>query len=307
MRGEPAVAAIVVNWNRRDDTLRCLASLFAADYPAPTIFLVDNASTDDSCEAVRRNFPAVRLIENRENLGFAEGNNVALRQALAEGFAYVFLLNNDATIAPDALRLLLEPLLDDARLGISSPAICYLTEPTRLWSAGGAIDWRRGEVTSPWCDRPLAALPDELFAVDHVSGCAMVLRSEAITRAGLLDARFYMYYEETEWCARIARHGYGIGVVPAARVWHAISPRAQEGSPAIAYYMTRNRLLFLRTTGAGPAPWIYTLYRQLRTIASLYLARHSPARMRGRWPMVLALRDFACGRFGSTSLPRMLH
>jgi GT2 family glycosyltransferase len=300
------IAAVVVNWNRCEDTLRCLASLAATDYPALTTFLVDNASTDGSSEAVRRAFPAVRLIENRQNLGFAEGNNVALREALAEGFPYVLLLNNDATIAPDAIRLLLQPLLDDPTVGLSGPAICYTSEPHRLWSAGGSIDWRRGVVTSPWCDRPLAALPEHPFVVDHISGCAMLIRAKAIAEAGLLDARFFMYYEETEWCARIARLGYRIVVVPAARVWHAISPRTQEGSPAIAYYMTRNQLLFLRATRAGAGAWANTLYRQLRTIASLYLARHSPERIRGRWPMVLALRDFARGRFGPTTLPRML-
>lgn len=124
-------------------------------------------------------------------------------------------------------------------------------------------------MTSPWRDLSLAAPPDAPFTVDHVSGCAMLIRSEAISRAGLHDARFYMYYEETGWCARIARQGYGIVVVPTARVWHAILPQAQEGSLAIAYYMTRNRLLFLHAAGAEPAAWTHTLYHQLRTIASL--------------------------------------
>lgn len=303
----PAIAAIVVNWNRREDTLRCLASLIETDYPALTIFLVDNASTDGSCEAVRLGFPSVRLLESKTNLGFAEGNNVALRQALNEGFPFVLLLNNDATIAPEAIHLLLQPLLHDPQVGLSGPAICYTDEPDRIWSAGGAIDWRQGSAKSPWLDRSLLSLPKQPFAVDHLSGCAMLIRSEAIARAGLLDSRFFMYYEETEWCVRFARHGYRLLVVPTARVWHAISPHAQSGSPAIAYYMTRNQLLFLRATHAPPRAWSATLYRQFRTLASLFLTHHSPERVRGRWPMVLALRDFALGRFGPTTLPRMLH
>lgn len=307
MPGTPAVAAIVVNWNRCADTLRCLASLDALAQPNLTVFLVDNASTDGSVAAARRAFPAVRVIENRENLGFAEGNNVALRLALREGFPYLLLLNNDATIAPEALGLLLQPLLDDQHLGVSGPAIAYLAAPETVWSAGGAIDRRRGTVTNPWCDRPLAALPRYPYAVEHLSGCAMLLRTAAVELAGLLDRRFFMYYEETEWCARIARHGFGLTVVPAARVWHDISPRAQEGSPAIAYYMTRNHLLFLRATGAQTSAWAYTLYRQLRTLASLYVTAQRPERVRGRWPMLLALCDFARGRFGPTALPRTLH
>jgi GT2 family glycosyltransferase len=132
----------------------------------------------------------------------------------------------------------------------------------------------------------------------------MLVRAAAIARAGQLDARFFMYYEETEWCVRIARHGYAIVVIPVARVWHAIDPAAQAGSPAIAYYMTRNHLLFLRATGASLRAWVSTLYGQLRTIASLYLGRHSPARVRGRVPMIQALRDFLLGRFGPRALPR---
>jgi GT2 family glycosyltransferase len=302
-RTTPPIAAIVVNWNRRDDTLRSLA---AVDYPALAVILVDNASADDSREAVRAAYPTMRIVENTTNLGFAEGNNVALRLALAEGYPFILLLNNDATIAPDALDLLLRPLLADPRVAISAPAICYLGAPERIWSAGGAIDWRTGEVGSAWCDRPLAALPAAPFAVDHVSGCAMLVRSAAVARAGLLDPRFFMYYEETEWCARITRHGHGIVVVPQARVWHDIAPLAQAGSPAIAYYMTRNHLLFLHAAGAGRGAWARTVARQLRTIGSLFLTEQGPDRVRGRVPMLLALRDFALGRFGPTTLPRMV-
>ncbi len=303
---EPRIAAIVVNWNRREDTLRCLDSLARSDYPALDVFLVDNASSDGSREAVAAAFPAVKLIANERNLGFAEGNNVALRLALAADYPYVLLLNNDATIAPDAIRLLLQPLLADARLGISGPAIVYADLPQRLWSAGGAIDWRRGTASGLYDDRPFAVLPERPFAVDHVSGCCMLARGAAIAEAGVLDPRFFMYYEETEWCVRIARLGYSIVVVPAARVWHAVVPGAHTGSPAIAYYMTRNHLLFLRATGAPRRAWIHTLYRQLRTLSSLYLRGHSPERVRGRTPMLLALRDFCLGRFGPTTLPRML-
>ena len=300
---EPPIAAIVVNWNRRDDTLRCLASLEATAYPALTIFVVDNASTDDSCAAIRRAFPRVRLIESDQNLGFAEGNNLALRQAQADGFPYIFLLNNDATIAPDALHLLMRHLGDNPTLGIVGPAIYYLDTPNTVWSAGGAIERQTGIVSSPWHDKLTAALPTTPQPVDHISGCAMLLRAEAIKRAGLIDRRFFMYYEETEWCARIARQGYGIALVPQARVWHDIDPQAQAGSPAIAYYMTRNHLLFLRATHAPPRAWRHTLYHQFRTIASLYLTKHSAARVRGRRPMLLALRDFTLGRFGPTTLP----
>lgn len=302
----PRVAGIVVNWNRKDDTLRCLASLARAAVPPVDVFLVDNASTDGSVAAVRAAFPDVTLLENERNLGFAEGNNVAIRAALAAGYPYLLLLNNDATIAPDAVERLLRPLIADPWVGVTSPAICYMDAPERVWSAGGAIERRRGAVSSAHLDRPAAEMPPAPFAVDHVSGCCMLVRAAAVAAAGLLDARFFMYYEETEWCARLARAGYRLVVEPRARAWHAIVPSAQEGSPAIAYYMTRNHLLFLLATAAPLSAWLYTLGTQLRTVASLFLRRHSPGRTRGRVPMLLALRDFARGHFGPTTLPRIL-
>jgi GT2 family glycosyltransferase len=292
------VAVIVLNWNRRDDTLRCLDSLAAVTEPAIDVFMVDNGSSDNSEEAVREAFPLVRVVQNGANFGFAEGNNAAIRLALAEGYRWIMLLNNDTTLAEDAIAELLQPLVDDETIGISSGAIVYMATPETVWSAGGRIDRPTGRVLTDWLDQPLAALPGETYSVDHVSGCAMLLRSAAIRKAGLLDPRFFMYYEETEWCARIAACGYRIVVNPRAVIHHSIDPAAQAGSPSIAYYMTRNHLLFLRATGAPVRAWAYTLYWQGRTLASLFVRPSSPTRARGRVPMLRAIRDFLLGRFG---------
>lgn len=297
------VAVVIVNWNRRDDTLRCLRSLEEVEAPTLATYLVDNASGDDSVAAVRAAFPAVTIIETGRNAGFAEGNNVALRLIGALGHPYVLLLNCDAFVAPDTIARLLDALRADPRIGICGPAICYAALPEQVWSAGGAIDWRRGIVANHHTDRPLGSLPTAPYAVDHVSGCCMLVRASAIAAAGLLDARFFMYFEESEWCVRIARHGFGCVVVPGARAWHDISPRRYTGSPFVAYYMTRNQLLFLRATGAPLSAWIYTVAHQLRALIALFVAPPSPERARGRVPMVLALRDFLLGRFGPRVLP----
>jgi GT2 family glycosyltransferase len=240
----------------------------------------------------------VRIVQNGANLGFAEGNNVAIRLALAEGYRWIMLLNNDTTVAADAIAELLQPLVDDPTIGISSGAIVYMGEPETVWSAGGKIDRATGRVTTDWLDRPLSGLPSDSYAVDHVSGCAMVLRAKAIREAGLLDPRFFMYYEETEWCARIAASGYRVVVNPRAVIRHDIDPAAQAGSQLIAYYMTRNHLLFLRATHAPVRAWVYTLFWQARTLASLFIRPSSPTRARGRVPMLRAIRDFGLGRFG---------
>lgn len=302
--GAPRVAAIVVNWNRWSDTLRCLASLKASTGVDLSIVVVDNASTDGSRAAIELAYPDVEIMRNDANLGFAEGNNVAIRRLLRRGIPYLLLLNNDAIVAPDAIARLVAPLEVNAALGVTSGAVCYFSRPDTVWSAGGRIDWRTGAVGSDWYGADIAELPADPWSVDHVTGCCMLVRGSAIVRAGMLDPRFFMYYEETEWCARLTRAGYGILVVPDARVWHAIDPDAQEGSRSIAYYMTRNHLLFLRAARAPARAWAVTLYRQVRTIASLFVRPGSVTRMRGRVPMLRAMRDFALGRFGQAATTR---
>ena len=137
------VAAVVLSWNRRDDTLACLRSLAAAD-PAPHVIVVDNASTDGTSEAVRREFPAIELIENPANLGFAEGNDVGIRHALAHGADHVLVLNNDTEVDPAFLA----PLLDEASrrpdAGALSPKILFAEPPDLIWFAGAEYDPHSG-------------------------------------------------------------------------------------------------------------------------------------------------------------------
>jgi GT2 family glycosyltransferase len=298
------VAVIVLNWNRQHDTLQCLASLAHTIGPRIKVVLADNASTDGTVDAVRLQYPDVQILQNPSNLGFAAGNNEAIRWALAECYPFILLLNNDTTVAADTIDQLLKPMLDDSEVGVTGAAICYMHAPGTIWSAGGRFDLRRGLVTNDYLDQPLDCLPGAPYRVDHVSGCAMLVRSAAIERAGELDPRFFMYFEETEWCARITLHGYHVVVNPRARVWHSIRPDAQLGSPAIAYYMTRNHLLFLRATGASISAWTYTVFWQIRTIVSLMVRPTTPERARGRVPMLRAMRDFALGRFGPMSQAR---
>ena len=304
MEDDPRLAILVLNWNRRDDTLACLDSLAASDYPHADVIVIDNASTDDSVAAIRQRFPAIRVVENDQNLGYAGGNNVGLQLAMDERFDAVMILNNDTTVAPDAVARMVRVLRSDPRIGIVSPVIYYRDEPELIWSAGGEIDWRRGEAPSTFTDSRVTALPDAVYDIEHVSGCCMLVRADAIRSAGMIDKRFFMYYEETEWCVRIARAGYRIVVEPDASIWHAIQPDEQLGSTTVAYYMTRNRLLLLLATNAPVSAWAHTLFEQIRTVAALWIRPASPERAKGRVPMVRALRDFALGRFGPAPVRR---
>lgn len=295
----PRVAIIVLTYNGLADTLACLASLERLDYPRERrhIVVVDNASQDGTPATVREAYPHVTVIENQANLGFAAGNNVGLRYALAQNYDYALLLNNDTEAAPDMLANLVSVAEDDPRIGAVGPIIYYHAAPTRVWSAGGRIDWRRG------ISRMEGEVEDQgqftaIREVDFVTGCAMLLRRAALERVGLFDERFFMYFEETEWCVRARRAGFRILFAPQAKLWHKIPLNARFDKEYLAYYMTRNRLLFLRATGASPRAWFDALVLQdLRTYLSLCLRPKWRTRS-GRVGMRLAWMDFWRGRFG---------
>jgi hypothetical protein len=300
----PQVTIIVLNWNGLNDTLDCLESLDQLDYQNYKVVVVDNGSVDGSVLVIRERFPGVTIIENGENLGYAGGNNIGLRYAMVQGADYAILLNNDTVVDPAFLRILVDAVQAEPAVGIAGPTIYYHPRPEVIWSAGGAIDWQRGSTRMVGLDeRDEGQFGAEPRLVDFVTGCAMLVRRAVMEQVGLLDERFFTYYEETEWCVRAAGAGYKILHVPEARMWHKISPSAQADSSFVHYYMTRNRLLFLKTTGAGLRAWLHTLFVEyLRTLISWSVRPKWRYKRAQRDIMVTALYDYFSKRFGKAPI-----
>lgn len=293
----PRVLIIVLCYNGAELTLACLETLRRLRYPRADVLVVDNASHDGTPARVRAQFPEVAVIETGANLGFAAGNNVGFRHTLAHGYDYALLLNNDTEVAPDLLDVLVGAAEASPEIGVVGPTIYYHERPELIWSAGGVIDWRRGVSAmrgGQRGDRSYQAPAD----VDFVTGCALLCKRAVLEQAGLLDERFFMYYEETEWCVRVARAGFRIVHVPGTSVLHKIPLNARFDQEYLAYYMTRNRLLFLRSTGAALPTWLSALLLQdLRTFLSLCL-RPKWRKRAGREGMLRGWLDFWRGRYG---------
>jgi GT2 family glycosyltransferase len=252
----PRVAVVILNWRRPELTAAGLASLARSDYPAWSAIVVDNGSEDDSVAIVRERFPDATIIENGQNLGFAAGNNLGIAYALAAGFDYVLLLNDDAEVATDLLRILVEVAEGDPQIGMVGPKILYADPPNVIWSAGGAVS-KLGEPRHLRVDEVDTGDDDAVVDVDYATGCAILVRRQVVEQVGALEERFYMYFEETEWCARARQAGYRVVYAPRARVWHKITPKARSASPFYHYLMTRNRLLYLQASHTSA--WIIAL------------------------------------------------
>jgi GT2 family glycosyltransferase/SAM-dependent methyltransferase len=242
----PKVSIIVLNWNGLVDTKECLESLQNVAYENKEIIVVDNGSSDGSQEYIRKNYHDVILLENNENLGYAEGNNRGIQVALEKGAEYIFLLNNDTLVDNDAIFKLIEISKTDARIGFLGPKIYYYSEPIRIWSAGGKLSkWFIHSGGKHIGYRKIDRGQFECIKeTDYVSGCAILIKKSVFEQIGLFDPKFFCYYEEADLIVRSKRKGFKVIFVPKAKVWHKISSSLGANTRKFIYYQIRNRMLF---------------------------------------------------------------
>ncbi len=251
----PEVSVIIVNHNTRELLRSCLDSLTASEpsLPMETI-VVDNGSTDGSADMVKARFPAVRIVLNPTNEGFARPNNVAMRLATGR---HLFLLNSDAEITQGALTELLRFLDSHPEAGACGPKLVY---------PDGRLQYSVKGFPSLWTHLCDMLFLDKIFAgsslfgrgemryfpyeksgeVDHVMAAAFLVRREAIEAVGLFDERFSIYYNDMEWCYRMVRGGWKIFYVSSARVIHHHGITTAKVNRSFAYFeeMYNNMMLF---------------------------------------------------------------
>jgi N-acetylglucosaminyl-diphospho-decaprenol L-rhamnosyltransferase len=230
---------VILNYNRGDLLRNCLRSVLnSRSSHTIGVWVVDNASSDDSVAIVRAEFPETRLIVNERNSGFASGNNLALRQILAaidpgaDQTRYVMLLNNDTVVEPDALDLLIEYLDEHPQVGAVGPKVvlldgsldlaCRRSFPTPTVSFYRMTGLSKLFPRSPRFGRYNMTYldPDVETEVDSLVGAAMLLRTEVLREVGLLDEQFFMYGEDVDWCYRIKAYGWRIVYYPRAVIHH---------------------------------------------------------------------------------------
>ena len=254
----PKVSIIILNWNGKNDTVECLDSLKEMTYPNYEIILVDNGSIDGSAEYLKKLYPEIEFIENGENLGFAEGNNVAIRKVVARKTDYVLLLNNDTVVHPEFLTELVKVLENETSIGVVGPTVYYYNEKDRIQSAGAKIYWYKGQ--SPHITSKNYIELNEIRDVDYIMGCALLTNCELFKKIGYLNKDYFAYWEETDWCVRAKKAGYRIVHVPSAKVWHKGGSTTQKISGFHEYQMTRNMFWFMKTHASTRQYLVFLIY-----------------------------------------------
>lgn len=298
------IGIVLVNYNQNKITRECVDSLSKVDRSNNEleIFIVDNNSRENF-EIKKEDYKNinVKLIKNNENLGFAQGSNIGIKEALNNGNDYVLILNNDTT--QDAKFLLnLTSAMKNSSVGIVSPKI-YFSKGREfhkdryrksdlgkvIWYAGGILDWNNVLASHRGVDEVDNGQFDKVSNTDFATGCAMLVKREVFDKIGLFDERYFLYLEDLDFSQRVRVAGLEIVFEPRSFIWHYnAASTGGSGSDVQDYFITRNRLLFAMK------------YASLRT--KLALLRESiKLLISGRKWQRVGIRDFYLRRFGKGS------
>ena len=244
---EPEVFITILNWNGKKDTLECLSSLKKIAYKNYEIILVDNGSKDDSVKEIKKNFPDMTIIKNKENLGFAEGSNIGIRHALKKKADYILLLNNDAIVDKRFLSEMMKVAESDRKIGIVCPKVYFYSKPEILQYAGLRFDITRGKSVLKGYNEEDIGQFDDIMEMDFCGGTCMLVKRGMFEKVGLFDEDYFAYFEDNDFGFRVRKEGYKIMFCPKAKIWHKVSTSSGgQENPIKEHYMSRNRIIFMR-------------------------------------------------------------
>lgn len=228
--GMPAVGAVVLGWNHRDDSRECIDSILRAAYPLIYVWYVDNGSTDDAPAFLRKHFPEISVLALGENKGLVGGYNAGIEAAREKDLDYVCVFNNDVVVQPSAFQGLVDEAESEGRAGLLVPRIVLHSNEGILWSAGA----RRRVFPPGIVQRGLgASARDERYAlarhVEYATSCAWMMRTRMVEEVGLFSPNYPFYYSDYDYCRRVSLCDWQIRYVPDAIVKHKVSLSTQRG------------------------------------------------------------------------------
>ncbi len=241
------IGIVLVNYNGFEDTVECIESINKIKDTEYEIIVVDNASTDSSYEKLKNaNLINCTVIEAEQNLGFSAGNNIGIQHAKETGCNYILLLNNDTYVDKEFLRYFLECVHKYDDKAVIAGKILYADAPSKIWYAGGKINWLTGRTVHYGIHEPDDGKYDDEKIVTFISGCCMFLPIKIIDIVGLMDEDYFLYCEDTDYCLRILKAGYRIMYEPKSKIYHKINASTNKIAGIQTYYLVRNKLYIIK-------------------------------------------------------------
>ncbi|MBQ9609656.1 MAG: glycosyltransferase family 2 protein [Lachnospiraceae bacterium] len=239
-----SVGIVIVNYNGAKYQNDCIRTLYESTFTDFDIIVVDSASIDNSIELLKQKFPDVTVLSQLENVGVAKGNNIGIRYCLKKCYKYIILMNNDIEIDRNMLERLMY-YADEKTIVV--PKIYYYKPNDLLWYAGGELDWNIASSYHIGINQKDNGQFDILKKVTYAPTCCMVIPVGLFEDIGMIDEKYFMYFDDTDLCARISMsEKFKILYVPEAKMWHKVSSSTGgQGSKIKIYYITRNHLYYM--------------------------------------------------------------
>ncbi|MBS1948952.1 MAG: glycosyltransferase family 2 protein [Bacteroidetes bacterium] len=242
---KPLISIITLNYNQEKVTCEFLESTRKLGYPNYEILVCDMASQVNPAPLIEAgNYPHTKILMNPKNLGFAAGNNWGMRMAKGDFF---FIVNNDTEVTEDLLDKLLLPFFENPDIGVTCPKICYFEQPNIIQYAGfDKMNLFTGRVSGIGNGEKDLGQHNSSGPTYAAHGCAMLVKREVAEKTGMFPEKFFLYYEEWDWSARILKAGFKIWYTADAVIYHKESMSVGKDNPMKVYYHTRNRILYIR-------------------------------------------------------------
>ena len=240
------IGVIICNYNKSEYLKNCVTSILGQSLKERDIYVVDNASVDNSVSMLRETFgKQVTFLQNEENLGGAGGFDRGLEHCLEQGYPYMLLVDNDTRFDSGALEKMYDYLESHSDVGMCGAGIWQMENPDFIQEIGGTIDYHRQEICPNYRNCGMTEKIPEEVDCDYLAACALLVRREVIEKIGIMRKDYFVYWDDIEWCRRCTDAGYRLVALRDARVWHNWSASAVTKFNAFSeYYGRRNKLRF---------------------------------------------------------------
>ena len=271
--------------------------------------MVDNGSTSEELTTLKTAYPHTFILENHENLGFAEGNNRGIEWALSQSADFILLLNNDTVVHSHLLQAFVQAAKDHPEAAVFGAKIYSYDLPTTLWHTGGGVQRKWLRCYHLGCgDDDLEKKWEKIQPAEYVCGCALFVRASAIKKVGLLNPDYFLLWEEIDWCFRFRKAGFECLFVPQAKLWHkiSISFEGRNQGPLWHYYYSRNRLLFAKhhfSRSERLRFYLRQLPKEIKDICKiLFSSQASPSLKTQQRAALQGTKDYLLKRSGKSNI-----
>ncbi len=295
----PKISIIILHIKDILCIVDCVGSLNKITYQNFDIIVVHNGPEDivlrSALSPISQHI--TKVIDTEDNLGFARGNNIGIKQALEDGAEYILLLNDDTIVAPDFLTKLIEAAEMQQDAGMLGPKVFLYDQPQKIWFAGARFDQKDCEIVTSEFDQTDKCEVSKFVESDYITGCALLARKKVIEKIGLLDERFFLYWEDVDWGLRCNNAGFKNLMITHSLIWH--KPSTSSGgvnSLPRVYHKARSRLFMAKMYAPQTISKLHRAF--LRDIAWLLLKSADENRIKRILAYLLAIIDYHLGRLG---------